>query len=732
MRSSRWWATACGAALALAAAVASAAGDANPASWPQRHEVLRPYDVLHYRIELGLDVPEKRLTGLTTVTLVSLAEVANTITLDADTFTVTGVRDGDDHELGFEQDDGELVIRLERPAAYGDRFALSISYDAVDPSVDPELHGLPADYRLGLSFRDATGESPAIVSTLSWPTGAHHWFPCNDRPADRATQEVIVTVPAGWWALSNGALVSESDEPARARRTFDWRLELSQPTYLSALVAGPYRVLRDDEGAVPIGYWSYPGEEAAARRAFAETPEILSFFSELFRFPYPWPKYDQAMVPGITGGAESTSATLIGERRVRMARSDDYPMGWLVAHEAAHQWWGNVVTHRDWTHTWLSESFATYSEHLYLAHHLGEDEGTADMIAKRNAYFDEARSGYQRPIVFDRWRNPNDVFDRHSYQKGAAVLHMLRSLTGDDAFFASMSRFLHRNSFRPVDTHDFEMAVREATGTNLDWFFDQWLRRPGHPKLEVRLSWDEKGGRLTLTVAQVQDLESGVPVFRLPVAIGVRTELRSWSEQVWLTEREQSFEIECPTRPLLVRFDEGNVLLAEVSFPRSATELREQLANDDAGGRMWAAGQLTSHADEPGAVEALRAAATTDPFWAVRREAVRALGGLHRQELAGFFEDLDADAESRVRAAALAARGGLGDRSCLGYLTQRFELDPSVLVRAAAVHAAARCGGQAALPLLDAAEATASPGDVIRRASAEAREELEHRDIRPE
>jgi aminopeptidase N len=713
----------------LLAAAAAIAADTAPASWPQRSEVLRPYDVLHYRIEVDLDVSAKRLVGETTVSLISLAEAANSVTLDADTFDVFAVRDGDGRALSFEQGDGVLAIDLGRTVGYGERLELVVSYEAVDPTVDPAEHGLPPDYRLGLSFRDASGATPAIVSTLSWPTGAHHWYPCNDRPADRATQEVIATVPAVWSALSNGSLVAVTEHPERAERSFHWRLELSHPTYLSALAAGPYEVIPDDRGPVPVAYWAFPGDETVARRAFADTPEVLAFFSDLYRFPFPWPKYDQVMVPGITGGAESTSATLIGERRVRMARSDDYPMGWLVAHEAAHQWWGNVVTHRDWTHTWLSESFATYSEHLYLAHRLGADEATVDMLAKRSSYFDEARSRYQRPIVLARWRHPSDVFDRHSYQKGAAVLHMLRSLVGDDAFFAALSGLLHRNEFRPVDTHDFEMAVRGATGANLDWFFDQWLRRAGHPVLEVRSSWDERGGgRLLVAVTQVQDAEAGVPVFRLPVSVGITTHQRSWSESVWLTERQQSFELECPERPLLVRFDHDNVLLAEVSFPKSSTELRYQLRHGDVAGRMRAAGELAPQADEPGVIDALQQAATADPLWAVRRAAVQAIGELHRPELAGFLEGLDVDVDARVRAAALETVGEVGARGCLGYLERRFELDPSVLVRVAAVRAAARCGGPAAVALLDAAEASESPGDAVRRAAAEAREVLDDPD----
>ena len=244
------------------------------------------------------------------------------------------------------------------------------------------------------------------------------------------------------------------------------------------LFNGEYEVIEDSLGSLPIRYWVYSKDRENALRSFRKTPEIISFFNRKFGFPYPWSKYDQITIPGIGGGAECTSATLIGQGVIHDERADqDFPTHWLVAHEAAHQWWGDLITLRDWGHTWINESFGTYFEYLFTRYDLGDDEGAVNLQDKKNTYLNEARNRYIRPIVFHRWNTPNENFDRHTYQKGAAVIHMLRWILGDEPFRKTLSHFLRKFAFKPAGTHDFLTAVREVTGRNLDWFFEQWLSK---------------------------------------------------------------------------------------------------------------------------------------------------------------------------------------------------------------------------------------------------------------
>ena len=444
-----------------------------------------------------------------------------------------------------------------------------------------------------------------------------------------------------------------------------------------------------------------------AERTFGKTREIIEFFNREFGYAYPWPKYDQITLPDFHGGAESTSATVIGDHAPHDARAEqDFSTHWLVAHEAAHQWWGNLVTMRDWSHNWLNESFATYYEHVYMRHLFGEDWGALDLLNKKRAYLTEARHKYQRPIVLDRWNWPNENFDRHAYQKGAAVLGMLRAQLGDGPFRRFIAYYLKKHAFGSADTHDLVIAIREATGQALDWFFDQWIFRAGHPVLEVSYTW--AAGAVQLKVRQKQP-----DLYALPVPIGITTASAGKRvHQVWVRQREETFSLPSAEKPLLVRFDEGDALLKELTFPKTTEELLYQLAHDNVIGRMEAAAALQPLAAEPAVASALRQAAANDSFWAVRREALPA------DEIAFLRARATEDRVSGVRVAALATLGRLRDASLTNFFEQRFRLDDSYLAQAEAVRALGK--SNAASALLGEAAAMKSPNDVIARAAREA------------
>ncbi len=686
---------------------------------PRRAERSRTFDALHYRIALRFDEAARSFWGETTLTLSPLRDDFREAVLDAETFTVTEVRGETGAALAFEQGDGRLQVRLPRAYAYGDTLSFTVAYEAHEVDVRAEAFGMDAGYDLGLDFKAATDANPRLVNTLSFPEGARHWFPCYDHPNDRATQETLVTVRRDYQALSNGRLVEVTEDAAAGTRTFHWAQEQPHPTYLFVVVAGPYVVLEDALGALPIHYWVYEKDVPDALRSFGKTPAILAFFEEEYGVAYPWVKYDQVTIPGIGGGAESTTATVVGHSTIHDARAEqDFPSHWLVAHEAAHQWWGNLVSYRDWSQTWLSESFATYGEYRWSRHDLGEDEGALNLFEKKNAYLREAAARYARPIVFDRWRYPNENFDRHTYQKGAAVLHMLRAVLGEAPFRRSLKHFLTRHAYQPVDTHDLMTAIKEATGQNLDWFFEQWIFSPGHPVFDVAYTWDEAARKIQLTVAQRQDTTRGVPIFRMPVQIGLVTPEGRRTERVWLNARENVFTFESAHRPLLVRFDEGDVLLKEWTFHKALDELLYQLAHDDAMGRRWAAQALSGYRDDARAVDALRTAARNDAFWAVRRQAVETLGTRPDPAFVAFFKTAAEDPHARVRAAALAALGTYGVPALAAFFQERFEADDSYVAQAAALRALGQSADADALPFLERAATMPSPRDVLKNAAA--------------
>ena len=684
--------------------------------WPVREQRDEPFDVLHYRVALDLDETTKSMDGQVQIRLQAEEDITEVV-LDAETYEVRAVRAGGT-ELDFTHEGGALAITLAEPLANGETLVLEIDYGGSGIDVDATEYGMPASYDLGLDFKDETDANPQLINTLSFPEGARHWYPSVDHPADRSTFELLATVREDWKVLSNGALLGITPGARRGTRTHHWRLDEPHPTYLSVLVAGPYEVIEDFHGDVPVNYWVYPKDVEDAHRSFHKTTAMMAFFDEEFGVPYPWNKYDQITIPGIGGGAESTTATVLGQSTIHDERAEqDFPSHGLVAHEVAHHWWGDLTTYRDWGETWLTESFGTYSEYLWHAHELGPDEAGENMRRKRESYLRQAET-VRRPVITNQWRRPNDNFDSHTYPKGAALIRLLRHITGDAEFRAGIKYFLEKHSFQPVDTEDFITAFAEAADQDIRWFIDMWLRRPGHPVLEIASEWD--GDSVEMHVRQIQRPEASmgtVPeAYRAPLSVRVVTESGSEVHPFTLEGREQHLSFPSAEEPRYVRFDADDVLLAELSITKSAQEWMAQLADDDGAGRRRAAVAL----GEMGGGEAraaLRSAVAGDPFWAVRQAAVEGLDPGDAEDAATLRTAAAEDARSDVRTSAVAR---LGASAGAEFLIERFRNDSSYRAQAAAVTALGEVGGDEAAAVIEEAAAMASPRDVVARAARDA------------
>jgi len=659
----------------------------------RREQQLRPhdFDVQHYRIALTLDEPTRSFDGETAITFSSTINGLGDLTLDSETIIVHSVaRQG--APLAFTQDEGILEIALDRALALGEEATLVIQYSATDIDIDSAKYGIGANYDLGFNFKPESPTNPRIIFTLNFPEGARHWFPAFDHPGDWATHETIISVREEYGVVANGTLVSDIVDPETGRRTVHWSQTKPQPTYLYVMVAGNHSVLEDTYGDLPLHYRVYPGDEADARLSFASTPGMIAFFEDLYGVEYPWVKYDQIVIPGIGGGAESTSATVISEWTVMSAAEikDESPDA-LIAHELAHQWWGDMVGYKDWEHIWLSESFATHAEYLYAIYDLGADEAALTLHQQKAAYLREAREKFIRPVVTNKWNHPNDMFDRHTYEKGGVVLNMFRELVGEDTFGNILRTFLEMHAYSNATTTDFLDTVRQVTGEDYNWFFDQWLLKPGHPVLDVAHKWNDEHKELSVTVRQTQDRELGTPVYHLPIKLGITTESGETVETTWLDKEQQTFTFELSGKPLLVRFDAGDILLKEWTFNKSTEELLYQLSHDKAIGRMWAVGELQERMDDPAVQSALVEASGSDKFWAVRERAVQALGTMRSDAIIQALETrAREDEHSHVRVAGLEALGAYDDKTFETYFLTRHEAEDSPFARAAAAAALAR------------------------------------------
>ena len=359
-------------------------------------------DVLHYEINLKINDHEKSFFGKTSIDFLATRSKVDTVRFDVETFRVTKVID-DTLSLSFVQNDDALIITPSTPIYKDEKRSYTIFYQSDGKVADPANYNMGGVRVLGLGFFDESEDNPALVQTHSFPEGARHWFPSNDHPADKATSSIITTVRSDWKVLANGVLKSKStnwkklsngmrirSEGSGDSTTYKWDLDLPNSTYLYVMVAGPFEVIQDYHGDIPMSYWVYPKDKEHAHRSFHRTPEIMQFFEKEYGVPYPWPKMDQITIPGIGGGAESTTATILGEKTIHDAKAEkDFPSHWLVAHEAAHHWWGDYITMQNWHHAWLNESFATYGEYLYSSHLYGEEEGKINLWKKKQSYLNE-------------------------------------------------------------------------------------------------------------------------------------------------------------------------------------------------------------------------------------------------------------------------------------------------------------------------------------------------------
>lgn len=639
----------------------------------------RVVDIRHTRLELALDFERKAIAGSVTHLCAPINDGLTRVTFDAVEMSIEGVRDASGRALAFDYGDGKLTVFLDRPYATGEEVAVTIAYRATP--------------RRGLYFigpDEAYPHKPRQCWTQGQDEDSRYWFPCYDYPNERQSSELLVTVPANMIVVGNGELVSIHDDPARGTHTFHWYQEVPHVAYLTSIVAGEFAHWAEHAAGVPLLYYVPPERLEDGKRALGRTAAMMEFFSSRIA-PYPYPKYAQSVVADfIFGGMENISATTLTENVLQDERAlPDYQQAGdsLVAHELAHQWFGDLLTCRDWSHAWLNEGFATYFDALFTESCYGTDEFRYQLFVNAETYFDEDTRRYRRPIVQNVYHEPIDIFDRHLYEKGSLVLHMLRYLLGDDLWWKAVRAYVERHRGGVVTTPDLQRAIEEATGRNLDWFFDQWVYKGGHPQFKVSWEWDDAAKLAKVSVAQTQSVDDVTPLFRMPVVVdfeygdGQRTACR-----FEVSEREHTFYASLPEKPKLVRFDPGNYLLKQVEFRPGKEMLLYQLErDDDVVGRIRAAQELAKIGG-PDVVAALKRAVLEDPFWGVRNRAARALGSMRMESaLDALVECLPQVEHPRARRGVVMALGEYRSEKAADALIALLERgDPSYYVEAEA------------------------------------------------
>jgi aminopeptidase N len=646
----------------------------------------RPFAVEHLALDVQLDIAARGVRAKAVLDLHRVDPAATELVLDAVGFDVRELT-LDGKKASYRYDGRQLTIDV--PAGHP-KARVAVTYRATP--------------RRGLYFLEPDEHVPGRprqVWSQCQEEDARHWFPCHDSPHVKMTTEITAHVPAGWYALSNGALVSSS-KPKDGDWTFHWKMSEPHPSYLVTLAAGEFAEIADTakvgDREIPVTYLVPRGREDDAQRTFARTPEMVKYFSEVTGVPYPWNKYAQIVVADfIFGGMENTTATTMYEHILLDARAAlDISSDDLIAHELAHQWFGDYVTCRAWYEGWLNEGFATFFEHVWREKHLGRDEYELGLKVDLDAYLGEAHGRYRRAVVTQDYDSPLDLFDRHLYEKGGLVLHGLRVELGDALFWRGIRTYLAAHARGVVETRDLQRAMEEVSGRSLGRYFEQGIHKPGHPEMDVDVSWDK--GVLTVATKQTQATTDGVPAcFELTLDLDLGTERRT----VRVTEKQQSFAIPAAQRPPFVVVDPQARILGEVRVREPADMLREQLVNASSARGRWLAAQGLARLADTLTIDVLaRALRDEKEFWGTRAECAAALGKIRARECYDALVANRQTAHPKVRRAVVEALGVFRTTEAMEAIKPYALRDDSYLVEGEAARAMGRTRQAAAFETL--------------------------------
>lgn len=634
--------------------------EVNPKEPPVYHpSETKKNDLLHTRLEVRFDWSKAWLYGKATITAKPYFYPQNMLELDARGFEIAEVslvKDGNRQKLDYKYDQEVLEIMLDKEYTRNDTFRIFIDYIA-KPNELTVGGSAAINSDKGLYFINPDGKDQAKPQQV-WTQGETQansaWFPTIDRPNERMTNEIYMTVDKKYTTLSNGELVFQADN-GDGTRTDYWKMDMPHAPYLVMMAVGEFAVVKDKWREKEVSYYVEKPYEEHARAIFAYTPEMIEFFSKQLGVVYPWNKYSQVVVRDYVSGAmENTTASLFGEFVQKTERelidSDNQD---IVAHELYHQWFGDYVTCESWANLPLNESFATYGEYLWAEHKQGRDAADLGLQKDLLSYLSESMTK-QVDMIRYYYDDKEDMFDSHSYAKGGRILHMLRKYVGDEAFFRSLGLYLERNKFSAVEIHNLRLAFEEITGEDLNWFFNQWFMSSGHPELEFKYSYDAGLKQETVTVLQKQKRKE-TPVYKLPMAIDIYYNGKKERHMITVTQRDQKFVFDVPVKPDLVNADAEKMLLATIKDNHTKEEYAFQYRHAPLYlDRYEAVDELKKTLSDSISKQIL-IEALNDKFWNIRVIAINAIGKEKTPEIKEKLMALAKDEHPKVRAAAISA-----------------------------------------------------------------------------
>jgi aminopeptidase N len=639
-------------------------------SWKQEYRgfATRINDLVHTKLDVRFNYDSSYLYGKAWITLKPHFYPTDSLSLDAkgmDIHQVSLVRGSQVEKLKYRYDGLILRIILDKTYKNSEQYTVFIDYTSKPDEF--KQHGSAAITEAkGLYFINPYGEEknkPTQIWTQGETESNSVWFPTIDKPNQKTTDEIIMTVPAKYVTLSNGKLVSQKKN-ADGTRTDTWKMDLPHAPYLFFMGVGDYAIVKDSYKGKEVNYYVEKDYAPVARRIFGHTPEMIAFYSRVLGYDFPWVKYSQMTARDYVSGAmENTTATLHQESAQQDARELVDGNAWedVIAHELFHQWFGDLVTTESWSNITLNESFADFSETLWNEHKYGKDAGDQTNFNGMQAYL-ASPDNAKKDLVRYYYADKEDMFDRVSYSKGGRILNMLRNYVGDSAFFKSLNLYLNTNKFKSADASELRLAFEAVTGQDMNWYWNQWYYGSGHPKLTIDYLYDDAAKRVSVIIKQTQE---GNKAFQLPLAIDVYAGGQKERHRVWAEHQTDTFTFSYRSRPDLVNVDGDKILLCEKKDNKTLDNFVFQYKN--AGlylDRREAIDFCVQSQDDPKALALLKTA-LSDRFYGLREYTLNALDfekKIVRDGVEPIVADMaKRDPKSTVRAKAIELLGQYGD-----------------------------------------------------------------------
>ncbi|HAE06211.1 MAG TPA: aminopeptidase [Richelia sp.] len=647
-----------------------------------------PGQVKHIFLDLDLDIPQQSLQGNCFIQLVPIRNGIDYLHLNAVNLSISSVK-VDDVEHEFDYDGEEISVKLLIPTHKGQQVNIAIAYYVEKPQRG--IYFIQPD--------ENYPHKPTQVWTQGEDEDSRFWFPCFDYPGQLSASEIRVSIPKPLMAISNGELIAIKENGCNT--IYHWSQKQVHPTYLMTLAVGDFAEIRDEWNGRPVTYYVEKGKEQEAQLSMGKTPRMIEFLSQKYGYTYPYPKYAQVCVNDfIFGGMENTSTTLLTDKCLLDAKAalDNRNTERLVVHELVHQWFGDLLVIKHWSHAWVKEGMATYSEILWAENEYGVEEGAYYRLKDAYSYFSEDSDRYRRPMVTHVYREAIELYDCHIYEKGACVYHMIRAELGEELFWQAIKTFVNTYIHQTVETIDLLRAIEVSTGRNLSFLFDQYVYRGGYPDFRVVYSWDGDSNLAKVTVTQVQAQPDQINSshnylfdLKIPIAFGYIPEgkpvyLKNFTVRIY--EKEQNFYFPLVEKPQFISFDYGNNYLKTVVLEYAIPELKAQLVFDpDPISRIYAAEAL----GKKGGLESLKAlseALIKEPFWGVRAEVAKQMAKIKLDQVLNALTPGLKDRDARVRRAVVESLAIIKTNSSYKALKHIVKLgDESYYVESAACRA---------------------------------------------